>query len=139
MEKSHTDRGKNRTYDAFDKHRSKGGVDLARWRISAGRDMFRGALPSMNDRQERGEPDAMSVFTHAVNEARELAKLLKNDRRALSVPGKTPDGHDGFQQSMQNLEDAILELKAAISVEASQTKWDDSASGRLQADRRSRG
>ena len=93
----------------------------------------------MNDRQQRGEPDAMSVFTHAVNEARELAELLKNDRRALSVPGKMPDGHDGFQQSMQNLEDAILELKAAISVEASQSKWNEAASERRQANPRSRG
>jgi hypothetical protein len=138
MERSHSDPGRNRPHGAFEEHRSNEAVDFA-LRISAGRDMFRGALPSMNDRQERGEPDAMSVFTHAVNEARELAKLLKNDRRALSVPGKTPDGHDGFQQSMQNLEDAILELKAAISVEVSQTKWDDVASGRLQANPRSRG
>lgn len=78
----------------------------------------------------------MSVFTHAVNEARELAKLLKNDRRALSVPGKMPDGHDGFQQSMQNLEDAILELKAAISVETAQTRWDETAARGLQANPR---
>jgi hypothetical protein len=85
----------------------------------------------MNDRHESTEPDAMTVFTHAVNEARELARLLRKDRRALSVPGKAQSGHDGFQQSMQNLEDAILELKAAISVEAPHSRWDGAASDDL--------
>jgi hypothetical protein len=83
-----------------------------------------GATLLMSDREGRGEPDAMSVFTHAVKEARELARLLKKDRLALSVPGKVPDGQDGFQQSMQNLEDAILELKTAISTESAPAQWD---------------
>ncbi len=70
----------------------------------------------MTNRVGRGRnTDALIAFSRAIDEAHELARVLREDNTALFSIGRKLNGDpDELQRSLDNLEAAVHQLKTAI-------------------------